>query len=271
MRVAAVGEGTWNMERDEAREAIRAIQRALDEGVTHIDTAEMYGSGNVERLVGQAIAGRRAEVFLVSKVLPQNASRKGTVVACERSLKRLGTDYLDCYLLHWPGQEPLEDTIFAFEQLVAAGKIRSYGVSNFGSSELSEAVRIAGAGRVACNQVLYHLKERRIEHDVLPFCEKAGIAVVGYSPFGSGDFPSSRSNKGQLLERIAAAHDASVYQVALRFLLRHPSVFVIPKAANVEHVVDNARTADITLSPAELAQLDEAFPLSKPRRSIPPL
>src|SRR5262249_1504841 len=153
---------------------------------THIDTAEMYGQGQVERLVGEAISGRRSEVFLVSKVLPTNATRHGTVAACDRSLKRLGTDYLDCYLLHWPGSQPLEETFRAFMDLEQAGKIRSFGVSNFDESELRQAVRIAGSRRIAQNQVLYHLGERRIEHEVIPYCEEEGISVVAYSPFGSG-------------------------------------------------------------------------------------
>src|SRR5581483_842103 len=193
--VAVIGEGTWNMERDERAPAIAAIRRALDLGATHIDTAGMYGQGHVERLVGEAIAGRRSEAFLVSKVLPTNATRHGTVAACERSLKRLGTDYLDCYLLHWPGSHPLEETFRAFTDLEQAGKIRSFGVSNFDESELRHAVRIAGTGR--------------IEHEVIPYCEEEGIAVVAYSPFGSGDFPSTRDTGGRVLETIAAAHGVS--------------------------------------------------------------
>src|SRR5690242_749709 len=181
--VPVVGEGTWNMEGDDKKKAIAAIRRGLDLGVTHVDTAEMYGRGEVERLVGEAIRDRRDEVFLVSKVLPSNASHRGTVEACERSLKRLGTDRLDCYLLHWPGSHPLEGTIAAFEELQAAGKIRSYGVSNFDETLVAEAARIAGKGRIACNQVFYNLGERHIEANVLPRCRELGIALVGYSPF----------------------------------------------------------------------------------------
>src|SRR5918911_2623910 len=158
--VPAIGQGTWNMEHDDRREAIAALRRGLDLGLTHIDTAEMYGGGDVEEMVAEAIEGRRREVFLVSKVLPSNASRAGTIAACDRSLKRLRTEQLDCYLLHWPGRHPLEETLAGFEELKRAGKVRSYGVSNFDEKLLREAVRIAGPGRIACNQVLYHLEER---------------------------------------------------------------------------------------------------------------
>ena len=171
--------------------------------MTHIDTAEMYGAGAAEQIVGEAIAGRRDEVFLVSKVLPQNASRRGTLTACERSLARLNTDRLDCYLLHWRGQHPLEDTFAAFEQLLTEGKILSWGVSNFDVADLEEASAIAQPGHIACNQVLYHLQERAIEHTVLPWCEEHGVAVVGYSPFGHGSFPGPRTSGGRVLQQIA--------------------------------------------------------------------
>lgn len=269
--VPVVGEGTWNMEGDNRRSAIAAIRRGLDLGLTHIDTAEMYGSGAVEKMVGEAIAGRRAEVFLVSKVLPSNASRRGTVDACERSLKRLGTDHLDCYLLHWPGSYPLEGTIAAFEELVRAGKIRSYGVSNFDASELKEALAIAGKGKIACNQVLYHLKERLIEHEIAPLCAREGVAVVAYSPFGSGDFPSPRSRGYQELEAIAKAHGKSPYQVALAFLFREPHTFVIPKASDVRHIEDNAGALSLSLTADDIARIDRAFPLGSARRGVPML
>ena len=172
--------------------------------MTHIDTAEMYG--DAELVIADAIAGKRDEVFLVSKVLPSNASRRGTITACERSLKRLKTDRLDCYLLHWRGSYPLEDTVAAFEELVAAGKIRSWGVSNFDADDLDELLAVAGEGKIACNQVLYHLQERAIEHAVIPWCEQHGVAVVAYSPFGHNDFPSPRSKAGEVLQAIAEAH-----------------------------------------------------------------
>lgn len=267
--VPVIGQGTWNMEKDDRDECLRAIRRGLDLGMTHIDTAELYGHGAVEELVGEAIRGRRDEVFLVSKVLPENASAEGTIRACERSLRRLRTDRLDGYLLHWAGRHPLEDTIGAFERLLSAGKIRCYGVSNFDEEELAAAVAIAGEGRIACNQVLYHLGERRIEHAVLFACEARGIAVVGYSPFGSGRFPSPKSQGGRVLEEIARARGATPRQVALAFLVRRPSLFAIPKAARVAHVEENARAGDLRLDPAEIARLEAAFPLGRPRPGVP--
>ncbi|GAA0000606.1 hypothetical protein BRDID11002_06060 [Bradyrhizobium diazoefficiens] len=186
--------------------------------MTHIDTAEMYG--DAELVIADAIAGRRDEVFLVSKVLPSNASRRGTITACERSLKRLKTDRLDCYLLHWRGSYPLEDTGAAFEELVKAGKIKSWGVSNFDADDLEEMLDVAGEGRIACNQVLYHLKERAIEHAVIPWCERHGVAVVAYSPFGHDDFPASNSKGGAVLARIAEAR--RVTPASDRAELPHP-------------------------------------------------
>ena len=204
--VPVIGQGTWYNDNEDPASAIDALRRGLDLGMTHIDTAEMYLSGAAEDLVAEAIAGRRDEVFLVSKVLPQNASRSGTIAACERSLTRLETDRLDCYLLHWRGDYPLEETFAAFEQLRSEGKILSWGVSNFDEPDLEEALQIAGPGRIACNQVLYHLQERAIEHAVLPWCEEHGVAVVAYSPFGHGDFPGPHTEGGRILEEIAAAH-----------------------------------------------------------------
>jgi diketogulonate reductase-like aldo/keto reductase len=270
-QVSVIGQGTWNMEKDDRRAAIAALRRGLDLGMSHIDTAEMYGDGRVEELVAEAIEGRREEVFLVSKVLPQNASRRGTVQACERSLRRLRTDHLDCYLLHWPGRHPLRDTIAAFEELREAGKIRAWGLSNFDEDELAEALRIAGEGKIACNQVLYHLEERAIEHAVIPFCGEHGIAVVAYSPFGSGDFPSPHSTGGRVLAGIAEAHGATPRQVALAFLLRDPALFAIPKAARAEHAEDNAAAAAIELTADELRRIDEAFPRGRRRRGLPTL
>jgi diketogulonate reductase-like aldo/keto reductase len=267
--VPVLGQGTWQMERDDRRRAVCALRAGLDAGATHVDTAEMYGDGAVEELVAEAIAGRRDEVFLVSKVLPANASRRGTVAACERSLARLGTDRLDLYLLHWPGSHPLEDTVAAFEELAAGGKIHSYGVSNFDERELAAVVRIAGAGRIACNQVLYHLEERRIEHAVLPFCESHGIALVGYSPFGSGRFPKARSRGGRVLAEIAGRHGSTARQVALSFLTRRPPLFAIPKAARPEHAQENAAAARLALDTGELRAIEEAFPLGRHRRGAP--
>jgi len=263
--VPVIGQGTWYIERSERGTAIASLCRGLDLGMTHIDTAELYGSGEAEEIVGEAIAGRRDEVFLVSKVMPQNASRRGTIAACERSLARLGTDHLDCYLLHWRGRHPLTETVAAFEELVAGGKIRSWGVSNFDADDLDEALALAGPGRMACNQVLYHLEERGIEHAVLPWCEAHGVALVGYSPFGHGRFPTSRSAGGKALEAVAAAHDATPRQVALAFLTRRPALFTIPKAADPDHGAENAAAGDLRLSDADIARLDAAFPLARAR------
>jgi len=270
-RLPVLGQGTWNMERDDRAGAIAALRRGLDLGLTHVDTAELYGGGEVEELVGEALAGRRDEVFLASKVLPDNASRRGTVAACEGSLARLRTDRLDLYLLHWPGRHPLKDTLAAFEELVRAGKILAWGLSNFDEREVAAAVAIAGEGRVACNQLLYHLEERGIEHAALPYCEEHGIAVVAYSPFGSGRFPRERSGGGRVLAEIAAAHGATARQVALAFLLRRPSVFAIPKASRPEHVEENAAAADLVLSEDEARRIDEAFPRGRRRPGVPTL
>jgi diketogulonate reductase-like aldo/keto reductase len=271
-KVAVVGQGTWCIEQADAKAAIAALGRGLDLGMTHIDTAEMYGSGAAEELVGEAIAGRRDEVFLVSKVLPHNASRNGTIAACERSLKRLKTERLDCYLLHWRGSHPLEDTVAAFERLRADGKIRSWGVSNFDVDDLNEIRGIAGAGHPACNQVLYHLRERAIEHGVIPWCEENGVAVVAYSPFGhAGGFPGPHTGGGRALKAIADQHNATQRQVALRFLTRRMSVFAIPKASNPEHAEENAGVGSLKLSDDEFAKIDEAFPLGPRPRSLPML
>jgi diketogulonate reductase-like aldo/keto reductase len=268
-QVPAIGQGTWNIDRDDRRRAIDALRRGLDLGMTHIDTAEMYG--DAEPLIAEAIAGRRDEVFLVSKVLPGNASRRGTITACERSLARLKTDRLDVYLLHWRGKHPLADTIAAFEQLERDGKILGWGVSNFDVPDLEEAWRIAGAGRMLCNQVLYHLKERAIEHAVLPWCEEHGVALVGYTPFGDGSFPGPRTKTGRVLQEIAAAHHATPRQVALRFLVRQPSLFAIPKASRPEHTEENAGAGDLRLTKAELARIDAEFPRGPRPRGLPML
>src|SRR5471032_819355 len=236
--VSAIGQGTWYIDRGDRNSAIAALRRGVDLGMTHIDTAEMYG--DAELVVAEAITGRRDEVFLVSKVLPSNASRRGTITACERSLARLKTDRLDCYLLHWRGSYPLAETAAAFEQLVSAGKIRAWGVSNFDIDDLNEMRAVAGSGKIACNQVLYHLQERAIEHAVIPWCAQHGVAVVAYSPFGHNEFPSPRSKAGEVLQTIAKAHGASPRQIALSFLTRKASVFAIPKASSAEHAADNA-------------------------------
>ena len=245
------------------------MRRGIDLGMTHIDTAEMYG--DAELVVAEAIAGRRDDIFLVSKVLPGNASRRGTIVACERSLARLKTDRLDCYLLHWRGSYPLAETVAAFEQLISAGKIRSWGVSNFDTGDLDEMLDVAGEGKIACNQVLYHLQERAIEHAVIPWCAKHGVSVVAYSPFGHNDFPDPRSGAGELLQTIAKRHGASPRQIALSFLTRDSLLFAIPKASTPEHATDNAVAGDLTLNSDEIAALEKAFPRGPKPRSLPML
>ena len=269
--VPVIGQGTWYQEEDDPATALAALRRGLSLGMVHIDTAEMYGSGAAERIIGQAIAGRRDDVFLVSKVLPQHASRDGAVAACEASLARLGTDRLDCYLLHWRGAYPLQDTVAAFEQLLGEGKILSWGVSNFDVSDLEEVLAIGGEGGPVCNQVLYHLRERAVEHAVLPWCEKYGLAVVGYSPFGHGDFPGPDTVGGRVLGRIAHAHHATARQVALRFLVRRPELFTIPKASSPEHVAENARAGDIRLTEAEIEEINRTFPLGRRPGVLPTL
>jgi diketogulonate reductase-like aldo/keto reductase len=269
LAVPVLGQGTWQMEDDDRASAVRSLQVGLDLGMAHVDTAELYGYGEVEELVAEALAGRRDEVFLVSKVMPNNATYEGTLKACERSLRRLKTDRLDCYLLHWPGPHPLEDTLRAFERLREDGKIRSWGVSNFDVDDLEEALALAGPGRMACNQVLYHLRERHIEHRVLPWCERHGVAVVGYSPFGSGDFPEPGSADGRVLAEVARAHGATPRQVALAFLVRRRSLFAIPKASRPAHTEDNAAAARLRLTAEDLARLEDAFPPGPLQRELP--
>jgi diketogulonate reductase-like aldo/keto reductase len=267
--VSVIGQGTWYIDHGDRKQAVAALRRGLDLGMAHIDTAEMYG--DAELVIADAIAGRRDETYLISKVLPSNASRRGTIAACERSLKRLKTDRLDCYLLHWRGSFPLSETVEAFEQLVSAGKIRCWGVSNFDADDLDELLDIAGEGKIACNQVLYHLQERAIEHAVIPWCAKHGIAVVAYSPFGHNDFPDSRSKGGAVLQTIAKRHGASARQVALAFLTREANVFAIPKASSAEHAADNAAAGDLVLSKKDIAALESAFPRGPKPRSLPML
>lgn len=259
-RVPVIGQGTWYIDNAQRSAAVSAIRLGLELGMRHIDTAEMYGSGAAERVVGEAIRGRRDDAFLVSKVLPENASRHGTRAACESSLKRLGTDHLDCYLLHWRGSYPLEETFSAFESLQKQGKILSFGVSNFDVDDLDEALALLGPGRLACNQVLYHLGERAIEHDVIPWCDAHNVAVVAYSPLGHNAFPESTTPAGMTLNEIARARGATPQQIALAFLTRASSIFVIPKAIQASHLEQNAAAGDITLSSDEIARLDLAFP-----------
>jgi diketogulonate reductase-like aldo/keto reductase len=232
----------------------------MDLGLTHIDTAEMYGGGRAEQLAGQAIAGRRDEVFLVSKVLPSNASYDGTLRACERSLARLGTDYLDLYLLHWESSYPIADTMRAMERLIDERQIRFAGVSNFDVSQVEAAQAALRNHRLASNQVLYHLRERGIERSLIPHCEEHGIAIVAYTPFGREAFPRLGSPAGEVLAAVAKRNRRTVRQVILNFLTRFPHLFTIPKAANTGHTRENAGGAGWTLSPGDIAALDRAFP-----------
>ena len=253
-----VGQGTWYL--DNARDASRVLGRGIDLGLTHIDTAEMYGGGAAEKVVGKAIRGRRHEVQLVSKLLPSNATTDGTKKACERSLKRLGTDYLDIYLLHWPGQYAVEDTIAGFEKLLDEGKIRAYGVSNFDIDDLEELEAVSDAARIACNQVLYHPTDRTVENTVQPWCRRYDIPIVAYSPFGHDGLEHLPARYSDLLNEIAIRAHATTYQVALAFLTRAADVFAIPKAANTAHLEDNAKAGALELSADELLALEAVLP-----------
>ena len=258
----ALGLGTWMIGDDPRKRAdeIAALRRGMDLGMTLIDTAEMYGEGASERLVGEAISGRRDEVFLVSKVYPHNASREGTVAACERSLKRLGTDRLDLYLLHWRGQYPLAETVAAFEGLKAAGKIRHWGVSNLDASDMNELMGVPGGDEVAANQVLYNLSRRGIEWDLLPLMQARGIPVMAYSPV-----EQAKLLKDRRLAALAADHGVSIAQLALAFVLDRDGVIAIPKAGRAGHVEDNAGALDIVVTDELRAGLDALFP--PPRRA----
>ena len=268
-QVAAVGQGSWRAEESDAATVIASLQRGLDLGMTHIDTAEMYGSGAAEALVGAAIKGRRDEVFLVSKVLPTHASKRGTIAACEQSLARLKTDRLDCYLLHWRGSHPLAETISAFDALAAEGKILSWGVSNFDVADLEEAQAALERHPIACNQVLYHLTERTVEDHELPYCREHRIAVVAYTPFGRGDWEDRPG--AHVIERIAQRHGATPRQVILAFLTREPDAFAIPKASTIAHVEENAGAGDLRLDPDEIIAIGDAFPTRKRRGGLPTL
>jgi diketogulonate reductase-like aldo/keto reductase len=261
-QVPVIGQGTWMIEGDAAKErrAIDALRLGLDLGMSHIDTAEMYGNGRAEELVGEAIAGRREQVFLASKVLPQNASYDGTIAACERSLRRLRTTWLDLYMLHWPGNHPIRETMRAMEKLVTAGKIRYIGVSNFDVDELQEAGSALNSGRIACNQVLYHLKERGIERRLMPYCSKQEIAVVAYSPFGQRAFPGANTAGGRVLATIGERHHRTPRQVALAFVTRDPNVVTIPKTSHPDRVRENAGGAGWKLTDEDLAEINRAFP-----------
>ena len=251
---------------------VAALRLGIERGLTHIDTAEMYGNGLAEETIGEVIAGvPREKLFLVSKVLPQNATHQGTIAACEASLRRLGTSYLDVYLLHWRGRHPLEGTMRALEELVDAGKIRALGVSNFDVTDLEEARGFLVKHPIACNQVLYHLGERYIENGVVDYCARNRIAVVGYSPFGTGGFPAPGTAGGDVLAAVAARQGPNVTarQVALAFLARAAPLFAIPKATHPDHVEENAGALSLRLSEADIAEIDRAFPRPAGRDELP--
>ncbi len=264
-RIPALGMGTWRMgERPHARAAeLRALAAGLDLGLTLIDTAEMYGDGAAEGLVGEAIRGRRDQVFVVTKVLPQNASREGTLAAAERSLRRLGVETIDLYLLHWPSRRPLAETLGAFRRLVAAGKIRHYGVSNFDTASLREALGTPGGADIACDQVLYNLEHRGPEWSLLPLCAEHGLALMAYTPLASGALVRRRA-----LAAVAGRRGATPAQVALAWTLRYPGAVAIPKAADIGHVRDIAGALSVTLTGSDLAELDQAFPPPRKQRPL---
>jgi diketogulonate reductase-like aldo/keto reductase len=267
VELPAIGQGTWDMPESGRRaiEARRAIARGIDLGMSHIDTAEMYGSGRVEELLGAALRGiPRERYFIATKVLPTNASYRGTLAAAERSIALLQCGYLDLYLLHWPGSHPLRETMRAFDDLVTQGKVRFVGVSNFETAGMLEAASYLQTTTLACNQVLYHLCERGMEHELLPAARARGIAIVAYTPFGRGRFLHSGAARRDLLKRIAQKHSATVHQVALAFLTRESDVFAIPKAATVVHVEENAAAGALALDESDLAEIDAAFPRGRP-------
>lgn len=263
--VPALGQGTWHMGDLPARRAaeVAALRAGMDLGMTLIDTAEMYGDGAAERLVGQAVAGRRDQAFIVSKVLPHHATRGGTVAACEASLKRLATDRIDLYLLHWRGGVPLEDTLAGFADLQSAGKIRHWGVSNFDVDDMAELNALTGGGAVAANQVLYNLTRRGIEFDLLPQCGASGVPVMAYSPIEQG-----RLLHDPTLADIASRHHAAPAAVALAWVLRQPGMIAIPKASTASHVGQNHAALDISLNQEDLAALDRAFAPPRSKQAL---
>jgi diketogulonate reductase-like aldo/keto reductase len=245
-------------------EAKRAIRHGVALGMTHVDTAEMYGAGRVEEIVGDALSGLpREDLFIATKVLPTNASYEGTVAAAQRSLRRLCCEYVDLFLLHWPGPHPLDETMRAMESLVERGLVRFVGVSNFDTDAMLEAASYLGSVPLACNQVLYHLCERGIERELLPAAARCGVAVVAYTPFGRGAFLTRPQGKAAL-ERVAAKHGATPRQVTLAFLARRAETFAIPKAARIAHVEENAGAAGLALDASDVEEIDRAFPIGPP-------
>lgn len=263
--VSALGQGTWYMgERASDRPAeIESLVRGVDLGLTLIDTAEMYADGGAEEVVGEAIAGRRGQVYLVSKVLPSNASRRGTIAACERSLRRMRTDSIDLYLLHWRGSYELEETLDAFETLIQAGKIRSWGVSNLDTDDMEELSELPSGSECRVDQVLYNLGRRGVEYDLMPWCRERGVPIMAYSPIEQG-----RLLHHPTVVAVAERHGATPAQIALAWVLRHPDVIAIPKTASAARVEENRRALDIVLTPEDLAEFDRAFPPPNRKRYL---
>ena len=262
MQFTPVGLGTWNMETS-PRESSLALRAGIEEGANHMDTAELYGDGRVEEIAAQAIAGLRDKIRIVSKVMPANASYEGTLKACERSLRRLQTDHLDIYLLHWrEKQTKIEETFRAFEKLKEQGKILGWGVSNFGVKDMEEAERQVGKGKIVCNQVLYHLKERSIEFEVIPWCKAHGVAMMGYSPFSQGDLPES-----PVLKKISQELFATPAQVILAYLTREEGLFAIPKSSDIQRTRKNIRAMDLKLSKKDIEEIESDFP-AKARKTL---
>jgi diketogulonate reductase-like aldo/keto reductase len=264
--VLALGQGTWHMGESArlAQQEVAALKLGIELGLTLIDTAEMYGNGRAEELVAEAIAGRRDELFIVSKVYPHNASRSGTPAACERSLKRLRTDRLDLYLLHWPGSHPLAETVEAFENLKAAGKIRYWGVSNFDTGEMERLVRLPQGSACATNQVLYNPDSRGIEFDLLPWCTSHRMPIMAYSPVGQG----GRLLRSAALAAVAKRHNATPAQIAIAWSMRHGTVISIPKATTPAHVRENAVAGDIVLTAEDLAEIDARHPPPRKKQGL---
>ena len=262
--VPILGQGTWYLGQKPGRRRneITALRTGLDLGMTLIDTAEMYGDGAAEELVGEAIVDRRDDVFLVSKVLPQNATKRGTIAACEGSLRRLGTDRLDLYLLHWRSSHPLEGTIEGFESLLQAGKIRHWGVSNFDVSDMDELLSLPGGADCATDQVLYNLTRRGVEYDLLPWCHQRKTPVMAYSPIEQG-----RMLNHPVLQRVAECHGATTAQIALAWVIRNEGVIAIPRAGEPDHVRENRGALDLFLTEKDVVELDRAF--SRPRAKTP--
>jgi diketogulonate reductase-like aldo/keto reductase len=263
--VTALGQGTWYMGESAAaqQQEVAALRLGLELGLTLIDTAEMYANGGAEEVVGEAFAGKRDDVFIVSKVLPSNATRRGTVAACERSLKRLRTDRIDLYLLHWRGGPALADTLEAFAELMKAGKIRHWGVSNFDAGDMEELLGSARGAAVATNQVLYNLTRRSIEYDLMPTCRARKIPIMAYSPIEQG-----RMLRNAALKQVAERHGATPAQVALAWLLRQDGIIAIPKTSNAAHMRENRAATELKLTQADLTALDKAFPPPKGPRPL---